>query len=121
LSANTGRLVPAWRRVTEAEHRLPVTIAIAAMIAMRASLPEHLTLTATWALPVVEGLILAVLIASNPRRVTHATQVLRSLSLTLIAVASLANGWSAGTLIVGLVRGTEGENAASLLITGGKI
>jgi uncharacterized membrane protein len=121
LGANTGRMVPAWRRVTEAEHRLPVTIVILVMIGMQATLPEHLTLTATWVLPVIEVLILGVLIASNPRRVTHASRLLRSLSLSLIAVASLANAWSAGSLIVGLVRGTEGENAAPLLITGANI
>jgi uncharacterized membrane protein len=119
--ANTGRVLPAWRRVTQAEHRLPVTLAVLAIIALQALVPARLTLTGRWVLPVVEALLLAVLVAANPVRITRTSRALRVLSLMLIAVASLANGWSAGSLIVGLVRGTEGENASALLITGGNI
>jgi uncharacterized membrane protein len=121
LAANTGRLVPAWRRVTRGEHRLPVTIAVLAMIGLQASVPEHLTLTASWVLPVVEAGILVILVISNPRRLTHTSRQLRWLSLALIAVASLANAWSAGSLVVGLVRGTEKGGATALLTTGGNI
>ena len=91
------------------------------MIGLQAAVPRHLSLTVWWVLPAIEVVILAILVASNPRRVTHATRGLRSLSLALIAVASLANAWSAGLLILGLVRGTEGENAGPLLATGGNI
>ncbi|HEY6795852.1 MAG TPA: hypothetical protein VI248_14325 [Kineosporiaceae bacterium] len=121
LAANSGRLVPAWRRVTDGEPRLPVTIAVAFMIIMQALLPDRLTLTANWVMPVVETLILVVLFASNPRRVTHASRWLRLLSLGLIALASLANAWSAVSLVVGLVNGREGQDAGPLLITGGNI
>jgi uncharacterized membrane protein len=121
LAANTGRVVPAWRRVTAGEHRLPVTIAVLTMIALQARVPEPLSLTSTWVLPVIEVGILVILVASNPRRVTHASKRLRILSLLLIGVASLANGWSAGSLIVGLVQGREGSDAGSLLVTGGNI
>jgi uncharacterized membrane protein len=121
VEANTGRLVPAWRRVTNGERRLPVTVAVLSMIVLQAGLPERLSLSASWMLPVIEGGILVVLFASNPRRVTHASRWLRLLSLLLIAVASLANAWSAGRLILGLVHGTEGEDAGALLVTGGSI
>lgn len=120
-TARAGGLVPAWRRVTEAEKRLPVTLAVLAMIFLQAGLPDRLTLTAWWVLPVIEVAILVILVGSDPRRVTHASRGLRVLSLVLIAVASLANAWSAGALIVGLVQGREGENAGPLLITGGSI
>jgi uncharacterized membrane protein len=36
-------------------------------------------------------------------------------------VASLANAWSAGNLVVGLVQGAEGSDPAALLVTGGDI
>jgi uncharacterized membrane protein len=121
LAANTGRLVPAWRQVTEGEHRLPVTIAVLFMIALQATLPEHLSLIAWWVLPVIEAAILVVLVVSNPRRLTHISRPLRGLSLALIAVASLANGWSAGSLITELIRGTAGGDAGLLLATGGNI
>jgi uncharacterized membrane protein len=120
-TANTGRLVPAWRRVTEGEHRLPVTIAVIGMIGLQASVPRHLALSAWWVLPVIEVVILVILVGSNPKRVTHASRQLRLLSLLLIVLASMANAYSAAKLVVGLVNGTEGENAAPLLITGGNI
>jgi hypothetical protein len=43
------------------------------------------------------------------------------LGLTLAALISFANAWSVVGLATGLVRGTEGENAGPLLVTGGAI
>jgi uncharacterized membrane protein len=39
----------------------------------------------------------------------------------LVSVASLANGFAAVSLVVGLVRGTEGKTAEPLLVIGGNI
>lgn len=120
LASNTGRLVPAWRRVTVTEQRLPVTLAVIAMIVLQSRVPEHLSLFRWWILPVIEAVILAVLVAANPRRVDQNSMRLRLLSLLLIAVASLANAWAAGSLIVGLVHGA-GTDASALLLTGANI
>ena len=121
LAANTGRLVPAWRRATEGEPRFAVTGAVLTIIALQAAVPERLSLSGRLVLPVLETVLLVVLVASNPRRVTYATRQLRLLSLLLIAVASLANAWSAGSLVAGLVHGTEGNDPGQLLFTGGNI
>jgi uncharacterized membrane protein len=121
VAQNTGRLVPAWRRVTVTEQRLPVTLAVIAMITLQSRIPEHLSLFRWWILPVIEAVLLAVLIAANPRRVDQNSRRLRLLSLLLIAVASLANGWAAGSLIVGLVHGSGGKDATTLLLTGANI
>src|SRR5919202_3435990 len=110
---------PAWRRVTDAEQRLPVTLAIVVMILLQSRVPERLSLMWWWVLPAMEAVILVVLISSNPRRVDQSTQRLRRLSLLLVTLASLANGWAAGSLVVGLVRGTEGKDPAQLLVNGG--
>jgi uncharacterized membrane protein len=112
---------PAWRRVTGTEHRLPVTIALVAIIMLQSRVPERLSLFQWWVLPAMEAVILAVLVASNPRRVDQSTQRLRMLSLLLITLASLANGWAATSLVIGLVQKTEGKDAAGLLVTGGNI
>jgi uncharacterized membrane protein len=112
---------PAWRRVTDTEQRLPVTLAIIVMIVLQARVPERLSLLSWWVLPAVEAVILGVLVASNPRRVDQSTQRLRRLSLLLVSLASLANGWAAVSLVVGLVRGTEGTDAGRLLLNGGNI
>jgi len=120
-AANTGRLLPAWRRVTEGEHRLPVTVTVIAMIGLQSVVPERLSLRHWWTLPLIEVVMLAALIASNPRRIVRANRWLRGLSLALIATASLANGWSASNLVLGLVQGTEGEDAGPLLAVGGNV
>jgi uncharacterized membrane protein len=121
VGQSRGTRVPAWRRVTATEQRLPVTLAILAMILLQARVPDRLSLLWWWVLPAMEAVILGVLVASNPMRVDQSTQRLRRLSLLLVALASLANFWAAGTLVLGLVRGTEGKNAATLLVTGGNI
>jgi uncharacterized membrane protein len=65
--------------------------------------------------------LLGVLVAADPRRITATSRRLRLLGLALIATASLANGFSGLMLVVGLVRGTEGSDAGALLVTGGNI
>lgn len=113
-------LVPAWRRLTEGEPRWPVTIAIAAALAMQANLPDKLVLGPRWLLPSLGGALAIALIAANPRRINRVSTPLRALSLTLIATISVANGYSAWRLIDRLV--TVGEkDATTLLITGGTI
>ena len=115
------RPIPAWRRVTEGEHRLPMASAVLIMIALQAVLPERLTLTVGWVLPSIETAILALLLITNPLRITHRSKRVRWAGLILLGVASLANGWSAGALIAGLINGTEGGNAGRLFAVGGNI
>jgi uncharacterized membrane protein len=116
-----GRPAPAWRRSTEGESRWWVTGAIVAAIALQWALPERLAFHPKWLLPTLEVALLIVLIAANPRKIERSTRALRLGSLALAAVISLANMWSAANLVVGLVRGTEGQSAAPLLLTGGGI
>jgi uncharacterized membrane protein len=107
--------------VTEGEERWPSALAVAVMIGLQLNLSDHLVLGARWVLPAVELAILVVLFAANPRRVNRASRALRILGLLLIAVASLANAWSVAQLVIGLASGTETDNAATLLTTGGGI
>jgi hypothetical protein len=109
------RLEPAWRRETDGEHRLPVAAAIAVAIALQLVLPNHLVIHPAWLLPALEGALLVGLIAANPRRITRTSRALRTASLLLIVLISLANAWSSGELVNGLINGAEGENAGQLL------
>lgn len=115
------QLAPAWRRATEGEHRLPVAAAVALAIALQLILPKRLVIRPTWLLPSLEGLLLIGLIAANPRRINRTSMALRSASVTLIALISLANAWSSAELIKGLVNGTQGDNAALLLSRGASV
>jgi uncharacterized membrane protein len=120
-AGGTDRPVPAWRRVTEGEHRWTAALAVVAMIVLQSRVPEHLVLVSWWLLPALEAILLLALIAANPGRLGSSSHALHRLSLALIAVASLATGWAAASLVAGLVRGTEGQDAKSLLFTGGNI
>jgi uncharacterized membrane protein len=109
---------PTWQQPTAGEHRVPVAVAVVVAIGLQVALPAHLAFRPTWLLPVLEAAFLVGLVVANPRRINRSSTRLRTASLALIAVISLANAWSAGHLVNGLVRGKEGSDAASLLING---
>jgi hypothetical protein len=114
--------VPAWRRRTKGEARWQVTLCVAVGIALQIAVPGRLVLLRpVWVLPALQGALLVVLITANPHRINRESRALRLLGLTLAGLLSFANAWSVERLVVGLVRGTEGNDAKSLLITGGAI
>jgi uncharacterized membrane protein len=115
------RLVPAWRRATAGEARWQASVAIAMAIGLQFVVPDRLSMGPGSLLPAAEAVLLVGLLIANPGRIDRRAPRLRSLSLGLIAVMSLANAASAGQLIVGVVRGTAGKNAAELLTVGGAI
>jgi hypothetical protein len=110
--------IPAWLRVTRGENRWPVAAAIVVAIGLQVALPDRLALQSRWLLPGLELAMLIGLIIASPVRFNRESTALRVASLTLTGLLSLANAWSATLLILGLVRGTEGEDAGALLSTG---
>lgn len=114
--------VPAWRRKTQGEVRWPVTICTAVAIALQVAVPDKLVLIRpSWILPVAQGALLIVLVTVNPQRIDTESKAMRSLSLVLGGLLTLANGWSVGRLAVGITQGNMGETAGQLLITGAVI
>jgi len=119
---HAGRAIPAWRRRTQGELRWPVTLTTAAGIALQVAVPDKLVLVRpTWIFPAAQGALLIVLVSANPHRIDRQSTVMRSLSLVLAAMLSLANGWSVARLAVGITQGTMGQKPGQLLITGGVI
>ncbi|MGW3666705.1 hypothetical protein [Streptomyces sp. NPDC005141] len=121
VESGEREVAPAWRRVTHGEPRWAVTAAILVAVTLQLMLPHRLAFRPSWVLPVLELVLLAGLIAANPRRAEPRNRRLRWLGLALICLISLANGWAAARLVAGLVNGTEGLDAGSLLLTGGAI
>jgi hypothetical protein len=97
------------------EHRLPVAIAVAVAIALQLTLSERLSIHPIWLLPTLEGLILAGLIAANPRHITRTSGLIRTGSVLLIALLTLANGFASGELIGEIVTGASKVTAPVLL------
>lgn len=112
-------IVPAWRRVTTGEPRWPVTLGVLAAIGLQLALPRRVTFQHQWFLPLIELVMLIVLVATNPGRIT-ADKRRRILSMILVATISVANIISAGRLIARLLNAGE-ENAGPLLLIGGAI
>jgi uncharacterized membrane protein len=110
--------IPAWLRDTPGENRWPVAVAMVVAIGLQLALPDRLALQSRWLLPGLEFALLIGLIVASPVRLNRESVALRIASLTLAGLLSLANGWSASLLIVGLVRGSEGDDAGALLSTG---
>jgi hypothetical protein len=114
--------VPAWRRVTRGEPRWHVALAITIAIVLQSPLPGRLVLfRPTWLLPVLEGALLVMLVALDQYRIDRESMLLRALGLAAAAILSVANAWSAGHLVIGLVNGTQGSTAGPLLTSGAVI
>jgi uncharacterized membrane protein len=116
-----GHQLPAWLRPTDGENRWPITITVLLAIGLQLVLPVHLQAGPHLLLPGMELILLVLLVAANPKRINRDHAWIRAASLVLVAVASLANIWSAVRLVVGLVQGHEGEDAGPLLVHGGAI
>jgi uncharacterized membrane protein len=117
-----AKLVPAWRRITQGEPRWPVSLAVLVAIALQLSLPQRFAVHPRWLLPAAEFVLLIGLIIANPRRINRQSAQLRAASMVLIAVMSIANAWSAGHLVHGLLQHSPGlDNATDLLRVGAAI
>lgn len=110
--------LPAWLRHTQGESRWPVATAILVAIALQMALPDQLVVQSRWLLPSLELALLVALMVANPTRFHRESRAQRAASLILTGLLSLANAWSATLLVLGLVHGREGQDAAPLLASG---
>ena len=118
---DASRRVPAWLRPTEGENRWPVAIAIMVAIGLQIALPDRLTLISRWLLPALECAVLVALVIATPRRFGAESPRLRITGLALTGLVTVANGWSAALLVLGLLNGRAGEDASPLLSAGAAI
>jgi uncharacterized membrane protein len=112
--------LPAWLRPTEGEHRGPVTIGVAVIVALQVFTPSNLAFPPKVLIPALEILLFVVLTFLNPRRINRESALVRGAALLLLLAASLATAWSAGRLVYELANG-HGGTAIPLLINGGSI
>ena len=121
VQALEGQVGAAWRRVTEEEPRVQVTIGVFVAIALMLALPARVANHPRWVLPGVAAVLLLAVFVAKSGRFERRAALVRGVSLALIAVLSLSNATSAGRLIVDLVRGEGVRDPARLLLTGAAI
>ena len=102
-----------------AESRWPMAGAVIAAIALTILLPDTIRLGPPWLLPVLEGLLLVALAASDPGRITRRSTTLRILSIGLVLLLALSSLASTVFLIDELVGGGSITNEAGPLLAAG--
>jgi uncharacterized membrane protein len=115
------QLVPAWRRVTKGEPRLPVTIGVLVAIGLEAALPDRVANGQRWATATVAALLLVGIVLANPTRINRRSPALRASTLFLVALLSAGNMASGARLIIDLVNAEGIRDPGKLLLTGGAI
>lgn len=112
---------PAWKRITQGEPRWSVTLAVIVAIALQYALPATLTPRPRWLLPVLELAVLVALFIANPGRIDRLSRSIRSATIVLIILASIANASSAARLVWTIIEGRDGQDATALLGTAAAI
>jgi hypothetical protein len=114
-------VVPAWRRPTPAESRIPTSVAILVAVALQLAIPDKYGLHPRWILPTLELVLLVVLTCLNPVRMTRTSAFGKYTSLAVVAAITLDNTFSAGFLAHDILTGKASSDATGLLGSGAAI
>jgi uncharacterized membrane protein len=123
-AADVVDVIPAWLRPTPGEHRTPAAVAVVVMILLQLKVSHALNIQPGWLVPAIEGVLLVVLVLSNPGRMNRETRWLRLIGLTLVGAASVANAYAAGRLVYDIAtehHEIQGLTPGVLLLTGGAV
>ncbi|HEX9506639.1 MAG TPA: DUF1345 domain-containing protein [Acidimicrobiia bacterium] len=114
-------VVPAWRRATAGESRIPVSVAIVVAILLEATLAARVANRPQWLVAAISAVLLGTIVVVNPTRINRRSRALRALTLLLIAIMSIANIASGTRLVIDLLNGHGIRDAGKLLLTGAAI
>jgi uncharacterized membrane protein len=103
------------------ESRWPMAGAVLAAIALTTLLPNTARLGFQWVLPLIEGVLLVAVIATDPGKINRRSRRLRTLSIVLVAVLVLAALWATAQLTDDLIAGGGVTDSASDLLSAGTI
>ena len=103
----------------QAEKRWPMAFTLLLAMAVPLLLPPRFSLGPSWAVPAVEAVLLAAIVAIDGGRIDRRSAAGRALSLGLVAVLVADAAGVTGRLVVDLVEGgPETNSATDLLKTG---
>ncbi|MCV7357860.1 hypothetical protein H7K04_20720 [Mycolicibacterium fluoranthenivorans] len=121
MASGAEHHVPSWLRPGEPESRLPVLVAILLAVALQRAVPDRYTVVPRWPLLAMELMLVVLLVAINPLRLSRRTTAARWGSLALTAAITVDNTASAVMLDYWILRGDVSNDAAVLLGSGGAI
>src|SRR5580765_4929700 len=101
------------------EARWPMAGAVLAAIVLTILLPDAVRVGPRWLLPLIETVLLLIVVAGDPVRISRRSRELRTVSIVLVSVLVLATLWSTGQLIDDLIHGGPETNSASELLAAG--
>ena len=103
------------------EARWPMVGAVVAAMVLTLLLPDDLRLGPSWALPLLEGVLLVTLVIADPNSITRRSRELRVVGIALVAVLGLSALGATVLLIDSLVTGGPETDSASALLEAGSI
>jgi len=109
-----------WQLGHEGEHRWPVAIVVTLVIALQFSLSPAFSLSFKNQICILEAVLLLIVVAINPRRISSHIPSARFVGLALTWLMTLSNTMSAIKLIDAMISG-EITNARQLLLSAGSI
>ncbi|OBF27062.1 hypothetical protein A5724_03135 [Mycobacterium sp. ACS1612] len=121
LASHTERHIPSWLRPGDPESRLPVLAALIAAITLQMVISKSYVLVPRWPLVIAEVLLLVVLVALNPLRLTRSTLLGKYATWVLLGAITLDNTLSAIVLDARIITGAVSNDAALLLGSGSAI
>jgi len=114
-----SRALPAWRRDTEGENRMPAAFLCMLLPVLTLAVPG-MAVGPRWVAPVVEVALLQAIVFINPMRMSNPSPLLRTLDLALVAIAGVVVALSIAKVLHQLW-GEPERISRNLLFTGAAV
>ena len=103
------------------EARWPILLAVLCVMALTVLRPAELRVAPRWVLPSVEVVLLAIVIARHPARISPRAAILRAIAICVVGVVLADTLAATVRLIDVLINGGQATNSASDLLSAGSI
>jgi hypothetical protein len=103
------------------EKRWPMAVTLVVAMALPFLLPPRFSLGPQWIIPVIEALLLIALVIADPGRIDRRSDLVRALSVGLVAILIAGAAGVTVRLVVDLIRGGPETNSPGQLLRVGSL